>query len=345
MMPGNRLPLWIRRTARVAFVSAFLVVLAGSIVRMTGSGMGCPDWPQCFGLTIPPMEEAQVRWQPQTNYGAGRMILERDSLWIAPADHLSGTTFDADRDTGLWQHYTRHDYAHFNAFHTWVEFINRLLGAFAGLPALLLVALTLVAGFRHRWWTPLLPALGALFALGFVAWLGKKVVDGNLIPGSITLHMLGALAILGLQLITLRAAGAPAPQVMTRSRRWIWVAGLLTLAQLVFGTQVREAVDHLVHDGVDRADWLAQLPGWWKGHRTAFWAILAVHLAWLWPGLRSGRTTRWEWTVIALLLAQFATGLAFGLLGMPAAAQPLHLVLAVGLVLTDGWLLGAALRR
>ena len=87
-----------------------------------------------------------------------------------------------------------------------------------------------------------------------MAWLGKKVVDGNLIPGSITLHMLGALAILGLQLAALRAAGATAPTVNTHSRRWIWTAAILTVAQLVFGTQVREAVDHLVHEGVARAD-------------------------------------------------------------------------------------------
>ncbi len=341
MQDEPRLARWIRRTARTAFVSAFLVVLAGSVVRMTGSGMGCPDWPKCFGLTIPPTEEAQVRWQPDEDYASGRMILESDSLWIAPADHRSGTSFEADRATGLWQHYTRHDYAHFNPFHTWVEFINRLLGAFAGLPALLLVGLSLVAGIRHRWWKPLLPAVGALLALGFVAWLGKKVVDGNLIPGSITLHMLGALAILGLQLAALRAAGATAPTVNTHSRRWIWTAAILTVAQLVFGTQVREAVDHLVHEGVARTEWLDLLPAWWKGHRTAFWAVLAIHLAWLWPGIRQGRPTRWEWTVMALLAAQFATGLAFGMLGMPAAAQPLHLLLAVGLVLTDGWLLGS----
>lgn len=345
MILGNRLPLWIRRTARVAFVSAFLVVLAGSIVRITGSGMGCPDWPQCFGLTIPPTEASQVHWQPNTEYGEGRMILERDSLWVAPADHLSGTSFDSDRATGLWQHYTRHDYAHFNPFHTWVEFLNRLLGAFAGLPALLLVGLSLLAALRHRWTAPLWPALGALLALGFVAWLGKKVVDGNLIPGSITLHMLGALTILGLQLLALRKAGAPVPRITTPSTRWIWVAGIIALGQLVFGTQVREAVDHLVHDGVDRSQWLAQLPEWWKGHRSAFWAVLAVHLAWLWPGLKSGRPTAWEWTAVALLAAQFATGLTFGMLGMPATAQPLHLLLAVGLVLTDGWLLGAQQRQ
>ena len=336
-----RLSRWIRRTARVAFVSAFLVVLAGSIVRMTGSGMGCPDWPRCFGLTIPPTQTSQVQWQPDASYAEGRMILERDSLWIAPNQHRSGTSFASDRDIGLWRHYAKHDYAHFNPFHTWVEFINRLLGAFAGLPALLLVVLSLLSGIRHRNWRPLLPALGALMALGFVAWLGKKVVDGNLIPGSITLHMLGALAILGLQLAALRKAGACVPKIHASSRTWMAIAAAITFAQLVFGTQVREAVDHLVHEGVARANWISQLPDWWKGHRTAFWAVLAAHLIWLWPGIQSGKPTQWECAVIALLGGQFATGLAFGLLGMPAAAQPIHLVLAVGLILTDGWLLGS----
>ena len=341
MTPAERSSLWIRRTSRVAFISALLVVLAGSVVRMTGSGMGCPDWPRCFGLTIPPTEEDQVRWQPDADYGEGRMILERDSLWVAPAEHRSGTSFDGDRATGLWKHYTRHDYAHFNPFHTWVEFINRLLGAFAGLPALLLVALSVLAGIRHRNWRPLWPALGALFALGFVAWLGKKVVDGNLIPGSITLHMLGALAILGLQLATLKAAGAQAPTLRSVPRRWVLFVCILSIAQLIFGTQVREAVDLLVHGGVARAEWLDNLPSWWTWHRTAFWALLAAHFALVWPGLKSGSPTRWEWAVLLVLAAQFATGLAFGWLGMPAWAQPLHLLLAVGLVLTDGWLLGA----
>lgn len=40
----------------VALVALALIVLTGAGVRMTGSGLGCPDWPKCYGGTTPPLE-------------------------------------------------------------------------------------------------------------------------------------------------------------------------------------------------------------------------------------------------------------------------------------------------
>ena len=44
----------------VALAALSLIVLTGAAVRLTGSGLGCPDWPKCYGGSTPPLEAHAV---------------------------------------------------------------------------------------------------------------------------------------------------------------------------------------------------------------------------------------------------------------------------------------------
>ena len=329
-MTGARLPL-----ARASFWLAFLVVLAGSVVRMTGSGMGCPDWPKCFGLLVPPTEASQVTWTPGAHYDEGRMLVNNDTLWVAQSAFVA-RDFDVERARGQWQPYLKHDYATFNAAHTWIEFINRCLGALAGIPALLLL---LAAALSRDLRTTLLALLGVL-ALGFVAWLGKLVVDGNLIPHSITIHMLGALAILCIDSVIIQRLRGLAVR-WHRSARWgLALALVVTLAQILTGTEVREVVDLLLKQGLGRPDLatsLAESHVLYVIHRSGYWVVLAAHAFWIWRMGPFGQkhVLRARNVVVLLLVGQLVTGLLFAYGAFPAWAQPIHLLLGLGVFLTS----------
>jgi heme a synthase len=322
----------------------FLVVLAGSVVRMTGSGMGCPDWPKCFGLLIPPTEASQVTWTSGQQYVPGRMLVAQDTLWVAQRE-ITASSFQEERAAGDWIPYDRHDYAVFNPLHTWVEFINRLLGALTGIPALLLFGLTAWRGIRTRHWRPFVWALVHLFWLGVVAWLGKKVVDGNLIPFSITIHMLGAVAILVSLMGLMRSLASPVQfeensWVVNVRKPWLGIAALVALLQLVLGTQVREQIDLLNHAGLMRTDWLDALPSWWKWHRSGSWLVVLTQFVWM--GTLRPWKAGWKNPAVlslGLIAAQMISGISFVWLGMPALLQPLHVLLAIGLVVTNVWTL------
>lgn len=335
----DRIKRSLRRLTRVALVMTSLVVLAGSVVRMTGSGMGCPDWPKCFGLLIPPTAADQVIWSAGEQYKAGRMLIANDTLWVAQIDVLSADFVKEQRE-GVWEVYTKHDYAVFNPVHTWVEFINRLIGALTGIPALLILVLSFFCGWKYRLWSPFRWAVVHLFFLGLVAWMGKKVVDGNLIPFSITLHMLGAVFILmalALILYTVRQRSW-SQSVGVNRKSWLTIAALLTLAQLIAGTQVREQIDALLHVGIERPNLLSGLPDWWKFHRSGSWLVLLTQLVWIFPELKKitpvQRIAKWALGLIAI---QMVSGISFVFFAMPAVLQPLHLLLAVGLLLLNFW--------
>ncbi|HEV7585646.1 MAG TPA: COX15/CtaA family protein [Solirubrobacteraceae bacterium] len=46
--------------AYVALGALTLIVLSGAAVRLTGSGLGCPDWPKCYGKAYPPLNAHAV---------------------------------------------------------------------------------------------------------------------------------------------------------------------------------------------------------------------------------------------------------------------------------------------
>jgi cytochrome c oxidase assembly protein subunit 15 len=46
--------------AEIALVFLTLIVFTGAAVRLSGSGLGCPDWPKCYGGVAPPLETHAV---------------------------------------------------------------------------------------------------------------------------------------------------------------------------------------------------------------------------------------------------------------------------------------------
>jgi len=319
---------WFRRLTRIEIVLIFLVIIAGSVVRMTGSGMGCPDWPKCFGHLIPPTERAQLDWQAETTFTKGQIIIVEEALYSAKAGFTTGAMYQAEN----WEKYTKHDYAIFNATHTWIEYINRLIGALSGLPMLVLLVMSLFL-LKENWRYAALSAAG-LFMLGFEAWLGKLVVDGNLIPGSITIHMFGALMIVAI-LLVLNALATHKKcadlKELPRFKTFGWIALVLTLIQVVLGTQVREAVDTLDQAGVARDLWMEQIPAIFYVHRSFSILILILNF-WLWRQNRKFALGYWQWPwIFGILMAEIALGIILAYFDLPYFAQPMHLLLGAGL--------------
>ena len=331
----------LKKLVRIELVLIYLVIVAGSVVRMTGSGMGCPDWPKCFGYLIPPTERTQLEWQPQREFKKDQIIIVGESLKVAKGDFTTGSTYAEEN----WETYTKHDYAKFNPAHTWTEYINRLVGALSGIPMFLIFVITLLNVRKQP--VDFLLAGAGLFLLGFEAWLGKKVVDGNLIPGSITIHMLGALAIVAVLLLLLNRYRNFA-HVLTPPKNLktgISVVVLLTLVQIIMGTQVREQIDILNEHNLDRMSWIENLDFDFYFHRSFSLIVLALN-AWIFYRLKKAgiRSSAVQWIMI-LIGMEIILGIILSYLSVPKWAQPTHLVLGAILFGVQVHLMIAALRK
>ncbi|HIP31149.1 MAG TPA: heme A synthase [Crocinitomicaceae bacterium] len=305
----------------LTLVFIYLVVIAGSFVRITGSGMGCPDWPKCFGQWIPPSNESELPENYKDVYSEKRAHkIDKFSKFLKSMG-FNSTAEKLENDPSLR---VEQD---FNGTKTWTEYANRLFGFLAG-NAMLASFIWLLLKYRKR---KLILLMGFnLILMGIQAWFGSIVVASNLVPWTITVHMLLALIIIGIQIYFIRELSTK-QQKPLKHKKWmmylIWVVFAVTVYQMFLGTQVREAIDELTKYGIGRERWTLEIGLPFYIHRSFSWLVLVVILFIGWKNETFQKYTTIRF-LVGVLIVELLSGVLLAHFDMPGLVQTSHLVFA-----------------
>lgn len=286
------------RYTQFLVVMVFLVIIAGGVVRMTQSGMGCPDWPKCFGKWIPPITANQL--PPDFE----KYLKQQD------IDHT------------------------FNVYHTWIEYINRLFGALLGV----FILIHSVWSFRKFFYTKrsvFLWSLALVIAVGFQGWLGKRVVDANLAVVKITTHMLVALLIAAIPVYIIYLVRDREKVKHATLKKLTSLALILLILQIVLGTEVREQIDIIAKslNYTQRELWIDQLDIFFKIHRSFSLVILATLVIIFFKSKMNVQLSKFALLNLILVGVLIFLGVLMNYVNVPAIAQPLHLLFSSILII------------
>lgn len=316
-----------QKLATAALISVLMLMFVGAIVRVTGAGMGCPDWPTCWGCLIPPTKVEQVDFS--------KLPIERFKQKAA----RMGRNPEAMTVESLRKE--------FNPRHVWTEFFNRM----SSMPVGFFSVATFIASFWQRERRPLVFWM-AFTSLGVVlvnAWMGAQVVYSGLAPGVLTAHLALAMSLLG-SLTYCAWRGTDVPWRIQMEGNSLWQARLavtvllvVVLTEGILGSQIREMTDELAksHTNSPRASWIAELEHSWiyLFHRSFSWVVLGSAL-WAWilaKRHREGGAGRVENVVLGIVCAQMVLGLVMAQVHIYSWVQVLHVGLSA-ILLTFVWL-------
>ena len=320
---------WLAAITVLALFLTFDLVLVGAFTRLTDSGLGCPDWPGCYGSTSPwgaleqiRAEEARMPTGPVTH---GKAWIEMIHRYVATVAGFIVTVL---------------------AVATWMQRKR-------GVPVGVLWPVATFVGFCVQ---------GAFGALTVTMKLFPAIVTLHLLGAMVLL------ALLTTQTVAYRQAarGSGAHLLPAGTRGWLLAAYGLTWLQVALGGWVSTnyAVLACSEFPTCQGSWWPAMDfrqGFelWRelgktgaGENVAFAALTAIHythrlvayalfavlgvVAWR---LRAGplhAASRW---IAALALWQFATGLSNVVLGWPIVAAVAHTGGAAALVVALTWTL------
>ena len=281
----QRLALW-------TTAATYFLILVGGLVRASGAGLGCPDWPRCFGSWIPPASVAAL--PPQFDVSQFNPTL----MWTEYLNRLLGVTVGLlilATTISAWRHHRHQPRI------VWTTTLALLLTAFQG-------------------WLG-----GRVVAHELAAW----IVTVHMIVALIIVQMLLYVAVKGAQGAQ-GAQGAHGARVHG-ARPFLFLLIAVTLVQIGFGTQVRGAVDTALDAGVARDMALGTVGRLDYLHRDLAFVVIAgaaVLSIWLMSKRAAANVVRWSYVVLFLAILQVALGAVMAYGSLLPAAQVGHLTVA-----------------
>lgn len=292
----QRLALWTTATT-------YFLILVGGLVRASGAGLGCPDWPLCFGGWVPPMSVAEL--PPQFDPSQFNETL----MWTEYLNRLLGVAVGfliLATAVSAWRHHRRDP---------------RILWT--------TIAVLLLTGFQG--WLG-----GRVVAHELAAW----IVTAHMIVALVMVQMLLYVTVRAFPPAHPGTSAPSHPSTSAPKHLSTFAIALIaiTLIQIALGTQVRGGVDAALTAGVARTAALATVGALDFLHRdAAFVTLFGSILLCFWlvakatGPAKAGRhivLVRWSWVVLGLALAQVALGVVMAYVSLLPAAQVLHLTVA-----------------
>ena len=197
----------------------YALIFIGGFVRVSDSGLGCPDWPKCFDRWYPPLESSDI-----------------------PEDFIK--YYDSENYNCI----DGEECEEFSITKAWIEYFNRLFGAITGL--IILIATFYLFKLRSEYSSAFYLGISALVLTGVEGIIGKYVVSSGLEGSMITIHFLIALPIVSLLIMsyltinwdnTIKNTEYKPDQVYTI--KWIFI---LMIIGIILGTQIRENLEEFI---------------------------------------------------------------------------------------------------
>jgi heme a synthase len=272
----------------------FFLIFVGGLVRAAGAGLGCPDWPRCFGVWIPPLTVADLP--------AGYDPAEFNPIktWLEYLNRLLGVAV---------------------GFCIVTTFLWSLKYRQSDKPIVIATSAALLLVLYQGWLG------GQVVRSGLEGWM----ITVHMLVAILILNVLLFAAYWSFR--DRLYVSSLAPTIRRQGLGILVALMVVTLIQITLGTQVREALTAIknAYPDLPRAEWIHEVGSLDIIHRSFSWAVLIFTVLWYRFAKRHD-THGWlrlisiQLNTTLILQILLGVGLVYG--GMPPAFQIFHLVLA-----------------